>query len=255
MQFALTRIWEVIAEGKQPADTLEKIGGVGGALAGEAKRLYTTLPDEDKIIARRAFLGMVNLGEGIKDTRRRVSLDSVVAAGEDLARVKKVLERFSGRSARLVTLSGEETGGGSQTAEMTHEALLEHWADLKTWLDEDRDALRLHRRLESAADEWHAQDRPPGLLWRPPALDRARVLYAVSKDNFSRLQADFYRASERALRNKRLWAAITVCLIGVGIAIAFYLVKKQERTAIANERKANYNLAHVYEEKAGIALY
>jgi hypothetical protein len=49
LQFALARIWEGMADGKQSADTLKKIGGVGGALAGEASRLYDKLPDEDKI--------------------------------------------------------------------------------------------------------------------------------------------------------------------------------------------------------------
>jgi hypothetical protein len=40
LQFALTRIWEGIGEGVEPAVTLKNIGGVGGALAGEAQRLF-----------------------------------------------------------------------------------------------------------------------------------------------------------------------------------------------------------------------
>ena len=36
LQFALTRIWEGLKAGKSPSETLRAIGGVGGALAGEA---------------------------------------------------------------------------------------------------------------------------------------------------------------------------------------------------------------------------
>ena len=188
------------------------------------------------------------------DERGQVLYHCVVAGGEEEARVKKVLEIFSGRNARLITLSGEEAGGGSQTAEMTHEALLEHWTDLKAWLDEDRDALRLQRRLESAADEWAAQERPAGLLWRSPDLDRVQALYTAKKDDFSKLKVDFYRASERALRWKWFWRAVVVVLIVVGIGAAFVLVKRQEIIAKINEKNANSNIAKLYESQAGISL-
>ena len=254
LQFALTRLWDGMAVGKQPADTLEEIGGVGGALAGEASRLYNKLPDEEKKIVRRAFLGMVNLGEGIKDTRRRVSLDKMVAGDEEKARVKKVLEIFSARNARLITLSGEEVGGGSQAVEMTHEALLEHWTDLKTWLDEDRDALRLQRRLESAAAHWKEQKRPAGLLWRSPDLDLLRKLFRDPKSDFSELDKKFYRASERALKMKWFLFASLAILIVVGSAVAVIFVKRQEIIAKVNEKKANYNIAKLYEREAGLSL-
>lgn len=254
LQFALTRIWEGMADGKHPADTLEEIGGVGGALAGEAGRLYNLLDDRDRRIVRRAFLGMVNLGEGIRDTRRRVRLDNLIAGDEEMTHVKKVLEIFSGRGARLVTLSGEEAEGGAQTAEMTHEALLEHWSDLKAWLDKGRDDLRLMRRLESAAQHWNEQGWRGGLLWRPPDLTRVQTLYANKKDEFSRLQEEFFEASRGALRRKWILVASAVLCIVVGVGVAFYIVKQQERVAIQNEKNAMYNLARVYEEKAGFAL-
>lgn len=41
LQFALTRIWSGLAEGKEPAQTLKAIGGVGGALAGKHSAFMT----------------------------------------------------------------------------------------------------------------------------------------------------------------------------------------------------------------------
>ena len=51
LQFALMQIWEGLLIGVSPADTfdaLEKIGGVGGALASEAKRLYEALTTDQQ---------------------------------------------------------------------------------------------------------------------------------------------------------------------------------------------------------------
>lgn len=261
LQFALTRIWEGMAQGKKPSDTLEKMGGVGGALAGEANRLFKKLSDHDQVIVRRAFLGMVTLGEGVKDTRRRVRLDHVVGGDENLVHVKKVLKLFSDRNARLVTLSGGKGKEGVLTAEITHEALLEHWTVLKEWLDEDRDARRLHRRLETAAEHWKEQNRPAGLLWRSPDLDRVRKLYQEKKEDFSALREAFYQESEKAYlaskravkKRQRLYLLVSILII-TGISIAFFIVREQKEIAIEKEKEAVYNLTLMYDKMAHISL-
>ena len=121
LHFALTRIWEGLADGVAPADTLRDLGGVGGALAGEAQRLYDSLSASDQAIARRAFLGLVRLGEGTRDTRRRIAVADLVAYGEDADHVRQVLRLFSRPSARLITFAADVDG--TDTAEITHEAL------------------------------------------------------------------------------------------------------------------------------------
>ena len=69
LEFALTRIWDGLLAGKEPTQTLEECGGVGGALAAEAQRTYELLTAAQQRIARRCFLGMIQLGEGVRDTR------------------------------------------------------------------------------------------------------------------------------------------------------------------------------------------
>jgi AAA ATPase domain len=139
LQFALTRIWVGLEEGKEPAETLRAIGGVGGALAGEAQRIYESLTPDEQEIARRVFLGLVQLGEGAKDTRRRTKLERVVADQDSLEQVKKVIDQFARPGARLITLANDE---GEETAEVTHEALFENWKQLRVWLDGLGDMLR-----------------------------------------------------------------------------------------------------------------
>lgn len=89
---------------------VEQTIGVGGALAKTANRIFDDLNPDEQRIARRAFLAMVNLGEGAADTRRRAALAEIVAANEQVEDVERVLQRFSRWEVRLVTLGIEASG-------------------------------------------------------------------------------------------------------------------------------------------------
>lgn len=225
LQFALTRIWEGLAVGVDPATTLEKIGGVGGALAGEAQQVYDELTEKQKVIARRLFLGLIQLGEGTRDTRRRVQLDRLRAQQDDEADFRAVLNRFSAPGVRLITLAAvsEET----DTAEVTHEALFEHWQQLNAWLDQSRDDIRFQRRLQDAAQHWDNQARPEGLLWRPPDLDLLRSFYQRASHEMTPLELEFFRASveaiERSERERKRQRQRTIIGLTGGLVVALGL--------------------------------
>ncbi|HEY9600008.1 MAG TPA: WD40 repeat domain-containing protein, partial [Allocoleopsis sp.] len=196
LQFALTRIWEGLTEGKEPSETLKNIGGVGGALAGEAQRIYDSLTsDEEKDIARRVFLGLVQLGEGTKDTRRRTEIQKIVSQRDTPEQVKQVIARFSAPGARLITLAAN---ANAETAEVTHEALFEHWQQLQQWLDSSRSDIRFGRRLDEATEHWNENGRPEGTLWRPPDLDLLRRYHQRAGDDMTPLQMEFFNASLEA---------------------------------------------------------
>ncbi|MDM8539844.1 hypothetical protein QUF90_02025 [Desulfococcaceae bacterium HSG9] len=250
LQFALTRIWEGMAAGQTPAKTLDKIGGVGGALAEEAQQLFDDLDDDEKVIAKRAFLSMVTLGEGAEDTRRRVDLKHIVSKNADMERVKKVLERFSGRDARLITLSGQRSAGGLNMAEVTHEALLGHWTTFKKWLKAGRDDLRLLQRMENAADHWSANKKSSGLLWRTPDLEQVRELYKTQNQAFGSTRELFYKKSERAHQRGRFIGFGFVGLLCIFLVAALYYAEMSKQ----KELEANYNMAGMLQEKASFAL-
>ena len=170
LQFALTRIWEGLEQGNSPTKTLKAIGGVGGALAGEAQRIYSSLNDKEKDIARRVFIGLVELGEGTRDTRRRATVESLVSAQDNATLVREVMGRFSVPGARLLTLSSVE---GKEVAEVTHEALLDHWQQIREWLDGQRDRIRQQRRINALAQEWEKQGKKRGYLLQGRQLDDA----------------------------------------------------------------------------------
>ena len=220
LQFALTRIWEGLKENKSPSETLKAIGGVGGALAGEAQRIYANLGKVEQDMARRVFVGLVQLGEGTKDTRRRAAVDSLISAKDDPVRVRQVLDLFSAPGARLITRSTVE---GEEVVEVTHEALLEHWQQIKDWLDGRRDRIRQQRRINASAVEWAKQGKKAGYLLQGRQLDDARAFQKryVETLPLSECAAEFVRKS---LRQRSLGrAAIASFLILPFIVVDSFL--------------------------------
>ena len=196
LQFALLRIWEGLLQGQPAAETLRQIGGVGGALAGEADRIQASLPEGDQRISRRLFLNLVQLGEGSRDTRRRVGLQEVIAHGEDPAATRRVIERFASPAVRLITRSSGQDG--RESLELSHEALIEAWPLLREWLNNSRADLRFQRRLEEAARHWENSGKHVGCLWRPPDLDLLERYRRINNTNLTPRQVAFAAASRRA---------------------------------------------------------
>ena len=132
-------------------------GGVGGAIARTAERAYADLDPAQQAIARRIFLELTELGEGAEDTRRSVALaDLLPGDPTERAAAEAVLDGLY--RARLVT--ADET-----QAQVTHEALIREWPALREWLKDEREALRLERRLRAAAEEWDGGGRDLSYLY------------------------------------------------------------------------------------------
>ena len=267
LQFALTRIWEGLICGTDPGQTLREIGGVGGALAGEAQRIYDSLSPADQVIARRAFLGLVNLGEGTRDTRRRVPIRSLVAHDDSLDHVHNAIGRFSTTGARLITLSNDQEG--NDTAEITHEAIFEHWSTLNAWLDDSREDIRLHHRLGEAAEHWDQSGRPEGLLWRSPDLDLMREYANRAVADLTESELAFYHASDlqqrqaaqRQRRRVRLvqTAAVVFAFMALGLMCLFWVAthlmiraqneNQAKEIALADARTARQQAQNAYVDQ------
>lgn len=230
----------------------EATGGVQGAVAATAERLYADLSPAQARTARRVLLRLIAPGDGTPDTRRpaeRAELGPAPetgstgsdAPGQDL---DVVVERLT--AARLITLS-------EGTVELAHEALITGWPRLRDWIDQDRERLREQRRLDEAARTWDELDRDPGALYRGTRLDRAEELFggtggrpgqAEQEDDLTRPERAFLTAAlaardaERgeAIRTTRrfrtLAAALSAFLV---LALGAGLVAWQENRASQEE--------------------
>lgn len=172
-------------------------GGVRGAIAQTAESTYQQLTPEQQAIARNIFLRLTELGEGTEDTRRRAKIGELIPQRQADADVRAVLKILA--DARLITL-------GEDTADVAHEALIREWPMLREWLAQDREGLRLHRRITEAAHEWEFLERDHGSLYRGARLAQANEFAQAKGTALNELERAFLAASndleEKELRER-----------------------------------------------------
>lgn len=182
-------------------------GGVHGAIAQSAEKVFQALTKEEKQTARRILVSLTELGKGsdpdglpAPDSRRHASLEEL-AGHDDASIVQGVLAKLV--EARLVTM-------GMGMAEVAHEALIREWPTLRTWLSEDRANLLFRQQLRQDAKEWNDLDRSLDVLYRGARLREALEWTSQHPREVSGLEVDFLQASEvetQAQQKKELQAA------------------------------------------------
>jgi len=220
LSHALRATWERREGRTVTVDAYRRSGGVASAVAQTADTLVGALPDEQRPLVRNLFLRLTELGEGIEDTRRRVPIGDLVAEGATLDTVQALLGHLA--QARLLTL-------GEDTAEVAHEVLIREWPALRRWLDEDREGLRLHRRLGDAARLWESGGREASDLYRGARLTAALEWAQQHRSNLNATESAFLEESRQAGerdadRQRRANRRLRGLLVGTAVFLAVALV-------------------------------
>ncbi len=161
LQFTLLKLWETRERNRVVWSAYRRLGGASEALARSADAFFGGLLPEEKRTAKHILLRMVRPSEGLEVTSSHVRRQALYGAGEAADRVDRVLDKLI--QARLVRLSPGESASDAQ-AEVVHEALVRNWPRLADWLEEERVAINVRRRLETRAAEWQRMNRSGGLL-------------------------------------------------------------------------------------------
>lgn len=197
LQQALYELW---LRRRGPWLTLEAYqasGGVLGALQKRADNTYQALTQLQQEIARSIFLRLTALGEGAVDTRRRVHREELYPAGTDRSTVDTVLQALSSSQARLIVAD-------ESTAEVAHEALIQRWALLGRWLEENRHSLRVHRRLTEAAGEWEQNRGDESYLYQGSRLMEAQEWASAHSSEMNQGEQGFLAASLELRRREEV---------------------------------------------------
>lgn len=171
LEHALDELWS----NRGPDRTLTnqayaRMGRLRGALGRHADQVCRQLGGQnEQFLVQQIFLELVQLGEGAQDTRRRVSKEALLRLGPT-EQMEQLLSHLA--SSRLIQTGSE---GGKDFAEVSHEALIREWPALRQWLADNREALRLQRRLEESAEEWRKLKHDPGALLQGVRLDQAQT--------------------------------------------------------------------------------
>ncbi len=232
-------------------------GGIRGAVAHSADRLYDSLPAEQRVVLRSLMLRMVSPSIDGPPVRCRIPRRNVVG-DPDRDRVVALLVR-----SRLVTAEED-------SYELAHEALARAWPRLRAWLDDDAEGQRIMRHVAARAEEWEALGRPDGELYRGARLEavvewqasgdaglndteRAFVQAAIELASKERDQV-LERARRDARQNRRLRALLVVGAAFLVAAVAGGLLAINGREAARLEALVGQSLALRGTNRAAAAL-
>jgi WD40 repeat protein/energy-coupling factor transporter ATP-binding protein EcfA2 len=167
LQHALKELWRVCLADQSATPTLtwaayEQIGGVAGALEKQADNLFNNFSTTEQAFTRRFFVQELVKKEGQTYTRRRATYSSLEKIAPSKALLDRVIHGFT--SDRLLVTGilpqpdiSQAPGQLASFVEIAHEALLEKWTRLKTWLQEDREKIDLLQQLRTNFDNWNTR--------------------------------------------------------------------------------------------------
>ncbi|QQQ77001.1 hypothetical protein IOD16_00030 [Saccharothrix sp. 6-C] len=224
LSHALLATWQRRAAGKLTIAGYRSAGGIQGAVAATAERAWADLAPEAQQAARPLLLRLVRVGEDTQDTRRRSTRHELVDQASNRAAGEEALEVLA--RARLVTLD-------AGSVEITHEALLQAWPRLRSWIDQDREGQLLRQRLEEDAATWAGQDRDSSLLYRGARLETARHWAdAAGPEGLTGTAQDFLAVStqyrRRAAWGRRAAVACVVVLALIAATAAVLAVRQRD---------------------------
>src|SRR4029079_4688258 len=155
----------------------ERTGGIEGAVAGSAQRVYDGLTPGGQTAARQVFLRLAATSSDGADTAEPATRAELTEGKSpaDAQDVETVLEAFA--AERLLTLA-------AGTVELSHEVLLTAWPLLRdTWLADTQADRSVRNRIHHTAAEWAHQSRDPSYLY-------GGSLLAAASDTAARIGAD-----------------------------------------------------------------
>jgi DNA-binding SARP family transcriptional activator/WD40 repeat protein len=264
LQFSLTELFESCDGVTISMEGHTNLGGVGGAIAQRAERLYGDAPKAERDLIRAMLLRLVTIGEGAADLRRRADRSELVSASPDPAAMERIIDRFG--AARLLSFD-RNPQTREPTVEIAHEALLRHWPRLREWVDEAGEDLKARVHLTSAAAGWETTGRERGELYRGARLEAvadwgdradltdserhflsASLAARAEEEDSERHQLELQVRVNRRLR--RLLATVGLVLV-VALVAGFLAVSQRNRAqteAIRAEETLGRQLATIATE-------
>jgi uncharacterized protein YjbI with pentapeptide repeats len=220
LQFALTQIWEGLRQGIEPADTLERIGGVGGAVATEAQRIYNGLSEDEQAIARCIFLSLIQLNDDKTATRRRASISGLITEKNTEAHVRNIIHQFSRPGVWILVTSANQQQ--IEMVEVAHEALIQNWNELRDWLKQQWEFIHQKQRIEQSAQEWEKHGYSKDYLWQGKLLRKAKSFLqeqsTTSDIKLSQISEEFII---RSIWQQKIALCKALCLLFIFPFIAF----------------------------------
>ena len=229
-------------------------GGIRGAVARSADRVYDSLDPDQRGLLRSLLLRLVT--PSAEGDVVRCRLDASVLRGD--AAAEQLVDRLV--QARLVTAEAD-------SVELAHEALARAWPRLRGWLEEGTEGQRVLRHLATAATGWESLGRPDSELYRGARLETA-IEHTQSRDaRLTSTETEFLAESRalelraideieaRARLERQRARRLRIALTGTAVVLAFAVVAglvAVDRSRRADASRADAELAALVNQSLAL---
>ncbi|MGB6615964.1 MAG: WD40 repeat domain-containing protein, partial [Trebonia sp.] len=219
LSYALDQAWRTHRGLTLTLADYERTGGIEGAVAASAQRAFGQLTAAQRETARQVFTRLIATGDDGTDTPVSVARADLSAGrdGQQARDLDDVLETFA--AERLLILD-------DGSVDISHEALLTAWPQLRDWLADTHADRVVRTGLEVTARDWERAGRDPAYLYGGSRLEAAREAAAkIGADaRYTPLSGsgnEFLRASGTASRRRaRRRQALLAALLALATALA-----------------------------------
>ena len=206
-------------DGDLRLDEYHKLGGLKGSIQaaiaaafqdpGRTPSIPANPEDRDRIL-RKAFVPLlVTMDQETEKPKRRVAQWDELPS-ESYPLLERLIDaRLLSRDKR----ANVEQGVERVVVEVSHEALIRHWDQLKEWLDDDRAFLLWQQRLNATIKEWERSRSSADLLLRGLPLAEALEWLKKKPDYFSPDERQFVTASQNWKIRARMVTATVAGLV------------------------------------------
>ena len=243
MSQAMAATWQHREGSELTLRGYRRAGGVADAVNASAQAAYDTLTNAEQDAARLVFTQLTVITPDGQFARRRCGRADLRSSGSGsvAADIDAVIDVFSAQ--RLLVL-------GKDSVEISHDALLQAWKQLRDWLGDDQADRALYSQVITDAHTWESNGRDSSYLYQPGRLatiDAAATRWQDAPTRYPPLPAtsqaflgSAHHAARRGTRRRRNGFAILALL--TALAVATSVVASSQRAAAVRQRdQAIYN--------------
>ncbi|MFI6470095.1 trypsin-like peptidase domain-containing protein [Streptomyces sp. NPDC050516] len=249
LEYTLSQLWARQERGFLTTRAYQELGGVQGALVGNAERtLWEWADDTEHEALERIFIQLVRPGERLDAGERGPDLRRVADRDQFSERDWSLIHRLA--STRLVVVTRRPTG--LDTAELAHQALVESWPRLRGWIERNRDFRRWQEELRRTLRTWQEQGRPSELTLDQRRIDEAQRWLGTRAPEIPAEEAEFVQHSRHLRardRRRRTIRYVALCLALIAASLAAVVAVQQHRDSAASRRT---NLSHRLDTEAAV---
>ncbi len=173
LQHALMRLWQASADKNLTLDHLQKAQGISGLLDIHAQSIYQKLGETDQKAAQRMFRALTERTEEGQNIRRPIkSSELMKLLNLDISNLERLTTPFRQSGCNFLMPPATEELTEDSVLDISHESLIAHWKDLRSWVTEEQQAGEMMHRLAEATLRRIERNSP---LWLGTDLDEVLI--------------------------------------------------------------------------------